>query len=219
MIKAALFDLDGVVFDTESQYTEFWTKICREYHPEKPGLEYEIKGQTLVQIFERYFNGLAKEQADITRRLDDFEAHMDFRYIDGLENFVLSLKQHHFKCAIVTSSNRRKMKQVEQQHPELIQLFDRILTSEDFTCSKPAPDSYLKGAEVLGALPKECVGFEDSFNGLMAVKAAGELVVGLATTNSAEAIQPYSHVVITDYKGKDATWLEKIALQYLKDEA
>ena len=50
MLKAALFDLDGVVFDTEPQYTIFWGGICKEFHPELPGLEYKIKGQTLVQI-------------------------------------------------------------------------------------------------------------------------------------------------------------------------
>lgn len=55
MIKAALFDLDGVVFDTESQYSIFWGMIGREYHPEMPDFEYRIKGQTLVQIYDKYF--------------------------------------------------------------------------------------------------------------------------------------------------------------------
>ena len=55
--KAALFDLDGVVFDTEPQYSVFWGMICRQYHPEHPGLEHEIKGSTLVQIYDRWFSG------------------------------------------------------------------------------------------------------------------------------------------------------------------
>ena len=55
--KAALFDLDGVVFDTEPQYSVFWGMICREYHPEHPGLEHEIKGSTLTQIYDRWFSG------------------------------------------------------------------------------------------------------------------------------------------------------------------
>ena len=50
-VKAALFDLDGVIFNTEPQYTEFWRSQCRLYHPEMPGLENQIKGQTLVEIF------------------------------------------------------------------------------------------------------------------------------------------------------------------------
>ena len=48
MIKAALFDLDGVVFDTEPQYTQFWIEMGRRYHPELPDLAHVIKGQTLV---------------------------------------------------------------------------------------------------------------------------------------------------------------------------
>lgn len=56
-IKAALFDLDGVVFDTEPQYTVFWGTICKEYHPEEVGLEHRIKGQTLTQIFDTLFLG------------------------------------------------------------------------------------------------------------------------------------------------------------------
>ena len=80
--KAALFDLDGVVFDTEPQYSVFWGMICRQYHPEHLGLEHEIKGSTLTQIYDRWFNGpLERERDDITRRLDDYEESMHYDYI------------------------------------------------------------------------------------------------------------------------------------------
>ena len=73
-LKAALFDLDGVVFDTEPQYTIFWGSVCRQYHPEHPGLEQEIKGSTLTQIYERWFSGsLETAREDVTRRLNDYE--------------------------------------------------------------------------------------------------------------------------------------------------
>ena len=66
-LKAALFDLDGVVFDTEPQYTIFWGSVCRQYHPEHPGLEQEIKGSTLTQIYERWFCGsLETAREDVT---------------------------------------------------------------------------------------------------------------------------------------------------------
>ena len=62
--KAALFDLDGVVFDTEPQYTKFWGAQCREFRPDYPGLEHAIKGQTLCEILENYFGGeLASKQS------------------------------------------------------------------------------------------------------------------------------------------------------------
>ena len=111
--KAALFDLDGVVFDTEPQYTEFWGAQCREFHPEHPGLEHEIKGQTLVQIFDRHFSGeLAYSQEIITKRLNDFEQTMNFDYVEGFENFVASLRSNGVKTAVVTSSNIAKMQSV-----------------------------------------------------------------------------------------------------------
>lgn len=198
--KAALFDLDGVVFDTEPQYTEFWGAQCREFHPEHPGLEHEIKGQTLVQIFDRHFSGdLAYTQEIITERLNDFEHNMRYDYIEGFEAFVRQLRSKGVKTAVVTSSNRVKMQVVYGRRSEFQELFDAILTSEDFERSKPDPDCYLKAAARLGAGIDECIVFEDSFNGLKSGRAAGMKVVGLATTNSAEGIAPYSDTVISNY--------------------
>ena len=88
-IKAALFDLDGVVFDTEPQYSVFWGAQCREFHPEHPGLEHEIKGQTLVQIYDAWFSGeLAEKQPLITERLNKFEQQMDYIYVPGFEEYI-----------------------------------------------------------------------------------------------------------------------------------
>ena len=63
---AALFDFDGVVMDTEPQYTVFWDAVGKKYHPEYEAFGKIIKGQTLSQIFSRYFAGMEKEQAEIT---------------------------------------------------------------------------------------------------------------------------------------------------------
>ena len=111
--KAALFDLDGVVFDTEPQYTVFWGGECRRYHPEEPGLEHKIKGQTLVQIFDKHFSGeLEKEREAITERLYDYEANMNYDYIAGFEKLIASLCERGIKTAVVTSSNNAKMEAV-----------------------------------------------------------------------------------------------------------
>jgi beta-phosphoglucomutase-like phosphatase (HAD superfamily) len=91
------------------------------------------------------------------------------------------------------------MQAVYACHPEFKELFDAILTSEDFERSKPDPDCYLKAAKRLKASYKDCVVFEDSFNGLKSGRAAGMYVVGLATTNPAEAISPYADKVVKDY--------------------
>ena len=201
-IEAALFDLDGVVFDTEPQYTVFWGEQCREFHPEHPGLELEIKGQTLVQIYDAWFSGpLADRQALITERLNRYEQQMAYEYVAGFEAFVADLRRRGIATAVVTSSNRPKMQAVYERHPEFRTLFDAILTSEDFDRSKPDPDCYQKAAKRLNASKDACVVFEDSFNGLKAGRAAGMRVVGLGTTNTADAIRPYCDVVISNYDG------------------
>jgi len=210
-MKAALFDLDGVVFDTEPQYTVFWGSQCRLYHPEHPGLEHEIKGSTLTQIYDRWFSGeLTQEQPVITQRLDAFEAQMTFEYIAGFEALIADLHAHGVKTAVVTSSNIPKMESVYRAQPSFRQLFDAILTSEDFAHSKPHPDCYLRAAARFGADPSECVVFEDSFNGLKSGRAAGMKVVGVATTNPAESIASLSDIQITDYENVGYEQLMKL---------
>lgn len=210
MIKAALFDLDGVVLDTESQYTLFWGMIGKEYHPDIPDFCRRVKGQTLVHIYDMFFADLKDEQPKITARLDEFERTMEYNYVAGFETFMRDLRANHIKCAVVTSSNLQKMKAVYAKRPELESYFDKVLTSEDFAASKPDPDCYLKGAAVFGVSTEECVGFEDSFNGLCAVRAAGEFTVGLATTNSREAITPFADYIIDNYQGLTFADLSRI---------
>ena len=210
-MKAALFDLDGVVFDTEPQYTVFWGSQCRLYHPEHPGLEHEIKGSTLTQIYDRWFSGpLEAEQAVVTERLNAFEAQMTFEYIAGFEALIADLHAHGVKTAVVTSSNQPKMESVYRAQPGFKQLFDAILTSEDFEHSKPHPDCYLKAAARFGAHPSECVVFEDSFNGLKSGRAAGMKVVGVATTNTAADIAGFSDIQIVDYQHVDYESLKQL---------
>ena len=197
--KTALFDLDGVVFDTEPIYTRFWGDECRRYHPELPGLEHRIKGQTLQQIFEGYFADVPQEQPLIVERLNRFESQMQYDYIPGFTDFVEALRREGITTAVVTSSNRIKMQAVYRAHPEVKDFFDRILTSEDFSESKPSPDCYLRGADAFGVTPAQCVVFEDSINGLRAGMASGARVVGLSTTNPGSAIAPLCHLVVPDF--------------------
>lgn len=199
MIKAALFDLDGVVFDTEPQYTKFWYEEGKHYFPGEPDFAYKIKGRTLVEIFDLYFQDFKAEQPKLVEHIAEFESHMSFEYVPGFPEFVSELRKMGLRIAIVTSSDLSKMQKVYQAHPEFRPLVDKVLTAEDFSKSKPDPDCYLKGAESFGLYPEDCVGFEDSFNGLKAVRAADMLTIGLATTNSEESIRCYSDFVIKDY--------------------
>lgn len=198
IFKAALFDLDGTLFDTEPQYTIFWGRTARRYRPDVPNLEYAIKGTTLTQIFANYFPD-PQVQAEITKALNDWEGKMRYEFVPGALDFLHDIKAHGVKCAVVTSSNMVKMKSVARQIPEFHSLFDRILTAEDFAASKPAPDCYLLGARVFDADIQECVVFEDAFTGLQAGMSSGIMTVGLTTGLTAEQIKDKCDHIIPDF--------------------
>lgn len=197
----ALFDFDGVIMDTESQYTRFWDETGRKY-VNKEGFGLMIKGQTLRQIFENHFDGRPEEELrEIENSINEFEKNMKYEFIPGAEEFLMKLKEAGIPAAIVTSSNKQKMAQVYKAHPHLLTLVDAILTSEDFSRSKPDPECFLKGMEVLGGSPQTTIVFEDSIHGLTAGRAAGAYVVGLATTNKSETIAPLCDIIINDFTG------------------
>ena len=197
-LKAALFDLDGVIIDTEGQYSQFWGSIGREYRPDVPDFAERIKGTTLESIYTNWFAHLQDKLPEITRRLNEFEQQMQYPYLRGAREFVTSLREAGIPTAIVTASNDEKMHRVLAIHPEFTTLFDRILTSADYAAGKPAPDCYLRGAEVFGAKPAECIVFEDSINGLRAGRDAGAFVVALTTTNPHDAVAPLADIVVED---------------------
>ena len=198
---AALFDFDGVIMDTESQYTIFWNEQGEKYLNMKnfgPG----IKGQTLTQIYDKYFAGeLAGVREQITHDLNQFEKEMKYEYLPGVQDFLMDLRRHHVKIALVTSSNDEKMKNVYRTHPEFKEQFDRILTGDMFKRSKPAPDCFLLGMEIFGTVPENSFVFEDSFHGLQAGRSSGAKVIGLATTNMRDAIADKADIVIDDFVG------------------
>lgn len=196
--KIALFDLDGTVFDTEKQYSIFWGNIGQRYHPEIENFDKIIKGTTLVQIYDRYFADLQLQQT-ITCELDEWEKHMKYEFVPGVKEFIADIKKHGVKCAVVTSSNEKKMQSVRASVPEFSEMFDRVLTAEMFAASKPNPDCYLLGAEVFGVGVGDCIVFEDAFTGIEAGMRAGMFTVGLATTNPREAIEGKCHVVFDDF--------------------
>jgi len=202
-----LFDFDGVLMDTEPQYTAFWDRQGKEYLGVESFASI-IKGQTLVQIFEKYFPGQTEAQERLTAMVDDLEQNMVYEYVPGAYEFIKALKSAGIPMAVVTSSNKVKMAQVYRAHPELPELMDAVLTSEDFARSKPHPDCFLKGMEVLGGRAADTVVFEDSFHGIAAGRASGAYVVGLATTNKSEDIAPLCDMVINDFLGIDIRDLE-----------
>lgn len=195
-----LFDFDGVIADTESQYTLFWDRMGKKYL-DQDGFGHTIKGQTLIQIIDKYFKDMETEQAEIIPQLYAFEEAMSYEYIPGAPKFMSAIRKAGIRSAIVTSSNNAKMAHVYKAHPELSNMVDAILTSEDFARSKPDPECFLKGMELLGGTPQTTIVFEDSIHGINAGRSAGAKVIGLATTNPREIISPLCDEVIEDFTG------------------
>lgn len=185
-MRAALFDLDGVILDTEGQYEKFWQVIGRKHLTNHPDFAYAIKGMSLVQIYQAYFADRISLQQEITRELNAFELQMNYPYFDGVVEFLEQLQQLDVTAVVVTSSNKDKMRRVYAEHPELPSFFSHVFTAEHVRRSKPEPDCYLNAANVIGRSPQDCIVFEDSLNGIKAGHASGAHVVGLATSFSQE---------------------------------
>ncbi len=198
--SAVLFDLDGVIVDTEGQYSRFWKQIGEEYLPGVPDFAPAIKGRTLTQIYDTYFPDAADRDA-ITERLYAFERQMDFPYIAGAREYLEALQAKGVPTAIVTSSNCDKMACLYARHPEIKNLVTAVLTAEDARRSKPAPDCYLAAAERLGVEIGKCLVFEDSPGGLAAGRASGAFVAGVCTSLAAAEIEPICDMYIEDFKG------------------
>ena len=105
---AALFDLDGVIVDTESQYTLFWRRQGDAYRPDMPHVEQRIKGMTLTQILE-FFADQPGIPERIQEELNQFETRMDYTYVPGATDFIRALRTQDIRTAVVTSSNTKKM--------------------------------------------------------------------------------------------------------------
>ena len=203
-----LFDFDGVLVDTEGQYTIMWDAIGRDFL----GIEdfgWMIKGQTLKQIFARYIED-PQLQKKVTERLDEYERQMKYEFIPGVMEFLSELRNAGIRTAIVTSSNDKKMANVYRDLPEILEMVDEILTSEHFTRSKPDPECFLKGMSVLGGVPQDTIIFEDSMHGLSAARSSGGKVVGLSTTFPAEQISPLCDMVIPDFRDLSVEALRRL---------
>lgn len=193
-----LFDLDGVILDTESQYTRHWNELGEKYLGQQ-NFGITIKGQTLVQILDHYVPD-PELAVRLEQLVDKFEKDMDYQFIPGALEFMKSVKAAGIPSAIVTSSNNKKMKQIYDRYPDFKSLVSTILTSEHFSKSKPDPECFLKGMELLGGTPETTIVFEDSMHGLAAGRGSGAHVVGLATTNSRKLLAPICEMVIDDFK-------------------
>lgn len=193
-IQGVLFDLDGVLLDSEGQYSIFWRAIDERFPTGVEDFSNYIKGFHLARILGYFANDEIREQ--IVQALVEFEKNMRFEFFPGALALVHRLRDMGIPMAIVTSSDHKKMQALFSQHPEFPALFDTIITGDMVARAKPDPDCFLLGAQRLGVDIKDCVVFEDSRNGLIAARASGARVIGIATTLSADIVAPFSDLTI-----------------------
>lgn len=211
----ALFDLDGVLIDSEDNYTMFWHDIDRKYPTGVERFEYVIKGSTLQSILHKYFVG-DEIREKILHELKAHEKNMIYRLFDGVEIFLDKLKELGVLSAIVTSSNAVKMNHLFRQLPRLKELVEIVITEEDVSRSKPDPEGYNIAASRLGLHPKRCIVFEDSMAGVEAGRRAGGAVVGVATTNTVDSLMEFADLVVNSISEIDVTSLPQLLEKYME---
>lgn len=196
----ALFDLDGVLIDSESTYTEFWAQVGRDYKLPSSTFAHDIKGCTLANILNTYFPD-QDVQSHLVKAIHDFENNMKYPIFHGVEAFLSDLRNHGVKTAIVTSSDNVKMGYLFEQHPGFERLFDAVVNGSMVARSKPDPEGYLAAARMIGANISDCFVFEDSFQGLEAGRRSGATVIALATTNPEDKLKGKAHEIISGFTG------------------
>jgi len=189
-----LFDLDGVLIDSETEYTRIWQKIDRAYPTGVQDFAIKIKGQTLPEILNRHYP--AHMHRHVTEMLNRMEQKMRYEMLPGAREILENLHDRQLGCVLVTSSNDIKMQHLREEQPDLESFFTDIVTADRIRHSKPDPEGYLLGAKILGAEPQRCVVFEDSVQGVRAGHAAGAYVVGLTTTLPSRQLEEYCDVIV-----------------------
>lgn len=194
-----LFDLDGVLLDTEWFYTQLWAHVDECFPTHVQDFAHVIKGSNLEKILNTYF--APEKHEEIVSMLHEFQKDMRYDFFKEVPRFLNDLKEAGIPMCVVTSSDDAKMQAVYAQHPHFTDYFDAIVVGNMVSRCKPDPECFLMGAERIGCDIADCYVFEDSFSGLEAGKAAGAHVIALATTNSRESLKGKASKIIDDFVG------------------
>ncbi len=194
MIKAVLFDMDGVLLDSEEYICKAGVEMFREKgYDVSPGdfMEFTGMGEN------RYLGGVA-EKNSIPFELERDKARTYQIYgklvkgkldpYEGVTSFIGRCLSMGLRIAVASSADPTKIKinLAEIGIPEAT--FHTIVSGLDIKHKKPAPDIFLKAAEMLGVNPEECLVIEDAISGVAAGKAAGAKVLALTTSFTADAL-------------------------------
>lgn len=192
MLKAVLFDMDGVLVDSEPVHFAVNRKVMKE----KFNIDLEDEdnnrfvGSTVEKLWQFYIDkyGLKGYTWQDLVKLADIELDLIIEgeglpQIAGVTEFIRDLKKRGYYLGVASSSAMKNiLRNLERMG--IKELFDGIVSGAELKNPKPSPDIFLMAAEGLGVKPEECVVIEDSSNGVKAAKAAGAACLGYVNPNS-----------------------------------
>jgi len=202
---AVIFDMDGVIVDSNPYHKIAIQQFCKEHGHELSDehLLKHVYGRTNREWITALFGAIpdkvilqyTEEKEELYRRLFD----KDIRPVRGLVDFLNLLDRSNIPRAIGTSAPRSNV-DFSLKRTGTEKYFDVILNDTFVTHSKPHPEIYLKCAEALGLPNNRCIVIEDSLSGVQAGKAAGSKVIGITTTHPKEELS-HCDLVIDDFVG------------------
>ena len=177
MIKGAIFDMDGLLFDTERMYRDMWVILAKEYglvpDPAFPKAVCGSSGSHMLEIIRHYYPEVdaASFAGDCLDRVNR-QLAKSVPCKPGLHEILNTVRNNKLRTAIASSSQMPTILN-NLKHAGITTYFDAIVSGADIPAGKPAPDIFLISSEKLGLRPEECYVFEDSTNGIHASAAAG----------------------------------------------
>jgi beta-phosphoglucomutase len=213
---AFIFDMDGVLTDNMAFHAQSWIELFRDYGLE--GLDPQrylvetagMKGHDVLRYFLNPDIGAA--EADRLTELKDFLYRVNSRNLikpmPGLHRFLELAGNAGIKLGVGTGSGAKNTTYVlgllEAEH-----LFQAVVGAHQVAQGKPAPDIFLRAAELLGVAPQRCIVFEDALPGVEAASRAGMSCVALTTTNNRDAFEVFDNVIdiIDDFRHADPSAL------------
>ena len=194
MIKAVIFDMDGVLVNSEPVIAKAAILGLMEYGvnaKEEDFLPFVGSGEDMFigGVARKYGKDYILEMKDRVYDIYDTIVKDEIRLINGVFSLLNKLKEKGYLLALASSADKRKVISNLAAAGISYEYFSVIMTGEDVVNKKPHPDIYIKTADKLGLRPDECVVIEDAENGVKAAKNAGIRCFGVTSSFSGEALK------------------------------